>query len=113
MSAIQFSVVAPFAMVPPTGNARTETQRPKDRSGVAGPSRAASAHHSEPSDLAVRRGARRLDLLDSRSAASRLPGSARPMVDGTRPVDADDVSLVSLIGCAVLGVVTFLVLFAW
>lgn len=53
-SSSQLSVVAPPAMVPPTGNARTETPRPKDRSGVAGPSRAASAYASASGPVASR-----------------------------------------------------------
>lgn len=72
-----------------------------------------SASALEPCDLVGQRSARRISILGSRASASRLPGSARPMVDGTRPVGADDVSPASLIGCALVGVATFLVLFAW
>ena len=99
----------------PLGGGR-ETYQPPQPYGTAAAAdlRARTAAPStEPSVLAVRRSARRLDLLGSRASASRLPGSARPMADGTRPADADDVSLASLAGCALVGVVTFLVFIWW
>lgn len=74
---------------------------------------------SEPSDLAVRRSARRLSILGSRASASRLPGSARPTVDGTRPEGGDalaffdDVSLLSLLGGFVVLAAFFFFGFCW
>lgn len=73
----------------------------------------------EPCDRAVRRSARRLSLLGSRGGSShacRLPGSARPMVDGTRPADDDDVLLATLCGSALVVVGAFLlalVVYCW
>lgn len=50
------------------------------------------------------------------SRASRLPGSARPTVDGTRPANDDDVSLASVCGSALVVVGAFLlalVVYCW
>lgn len=66
--------------------ARQECEKPQGAAAGAdlGIPRVATTT-SEPSDLAVRRSARRLHLLGSRASASRLPGSARPTDGGTRP----------------------------
>lgn len=70
----------------------------------------------EPSDRVGQRSARRLSILGSRGGstrACRLPGSARPMVDGARP-DGDPVTLASVVGVAVAAAVTiYLLLCAW
>ncbi len=64
----------------------------------------------EPSDREVSRSARRLSILGARGGSSharRLPGSARPKVDGARPDDAP-VTLASMVGVTVAVVVAFL-----
>lgn len=77
------------------------------------------APSSEPSDRVGQRSARRLNLLGSCAVApraSRLPGSARPTVDGTRPANDDDVSLASVCGSALVVVGAFLlalVVYCW
>ena len=75
-----------------------------------------AVRHPEPSDRDVSRSVRRLSLLGSRGGSShacRLPGSARPMVDGARP-DGDPVTLASVVGVAVAAAVTiYLLLCAW
>lgn len=107
------------AMLP--GNARDVLNPAGDRGGTKSDSASVAplaVRHQppEPCDREVSRSARRLNLLGSCAVApraSRLPGSARPTVDGTRPADVDDVSLSSLLGCALVGVVTFILLFVW
>lgn len=68
------------------------------------------AFHPEPSDRVGQRCVRRLSILGSRGGsthACRLPGSARPKVDGARPDDAP-VTLASVVGVAVAAAVAFL-----
>ncbi len=75
---------------------------------------AARKLHPEPSDREVSRSERRLSLLGARGGSShacRLPGSARPMVDGARPDDAP-VTLASMVGFTVAVVVAFLLALA-